>query len=224
MSGKFLSRFFLRNDPRIEQLVFPLPPYWWSRFYEYEWARQFCEPADVALDAGCGICHPFKFYLADVCREVHACDIDERILSPGAILSDILKDFGYDAARFFPMKYFKRISYVKASITDLPYEDKKFDKIYCISVIEHLPLKDIMLSLKEFRRTLKDDGLLLLTLDYPSVDLAFLRSVLYETGLAFAGDVSFELSENALYSETYGLYCFRAVLRKEDISPVPSSR
>jgi len=215
MSRQLTSRFFIRSDPRTEQLILPLPPYWWSRFYEYEWARQFCDPNDVALDAGCGISHPFKFYLSDVCREVHACDIDARILSPEAILNDIANDFGADAAKSFPLKYFQQLFFARASLTALPYEDNKFDKIYCISVLEHLSLTDMFLSMQEFKRTLKDDGMLLLTLDYPIVDLIVLINIIEHLDLEFAGDLSLDLPEDALFSSIYGLYCFKAAVRKK---------
>ncbi|MEW6447566.1 MAG: class I SAM-dependent methyltransferase [Bacillota bacterium] len=216
MTDKFTSRFFVSSDAKTEKLIFPLPPYWWSRFYEYEWARRFCAPDDAALDAGCGICHPFKFYLSDVCREVHACDIDPRILSAEEILKDIARDFGEEVAKRFPVKYLRQVFYCRASLTALPYRDRKFDKIYCISVLEHLPPPDIFRSLQEFKRTLKDDGLIVLTFDYPLVNFEYLAKVLSEAGLVFAGSVSFAMPENALYSERDRLYCFRAVLRKGD--------
>ncbi|MEW6574095.1 MAG: class I SAM-dependent methyltransferase [Bacillota bacterium] len=214
MTDKFTSRFFRQSDARTEKLVFPLPPYWWSRFYEYEWARRFCAPDDVVLDAGCGICHPFKFYLSDVCREVHACDIDPRILSAEEILKDIARDFGEEVSKRFPVKYFRQVFYCRASLTALPYPDRTFDKIYCISVLEHLPPAALFLSLQEFKRTLKDEGLIVLTFDYPLVNLEYLAKVFADVGLVFAGKVLFEMPENALYSEIDRLSCFRAVLRK----------
>lgn len=92
------SRYIRQSDPKTDTLVFPLHPAWWSRPYEYEWARRFARPDDVVLDAACGISHPFKFWLAEHCREVHACDWDERILSEEAIRLDIVSDFGEQAA------------------------------------------------------------------------------------------------------------------------------
>ncbi|MGQ9533133.1 MAG: class I SAM-dependent methyltransferase [Desulfotomaculales bacterium] len=208
------SRFFRVADPKSERFVFPLPATWWSRPYEYEWARRFCGPEDVALDAGCGIGHPFKFFLSDVCREVHACDLDPRILSPGAILAEVAREFGENAARGFPTRYFRRICYARASLTALPYEEGKFDKVYCISVLEHLHPQDIFLGLKEFERTLKDDGLILLTCDYPLLDPARLATLIRGSGLAFAGKAAFALPDNPLYSPLHGLHCFRTALRK----------
>ena len=92
------ARFFTDSDERADTLVFPLPAPWWSRPYEYAWCAGFARPDDVALDAACGISHPFKFYLADRCREAHACDWDARIESETEILLDVVRDFGKGAA------------------------------------------------------------------------------------------------------------------------------
>lgn len=213
-ADQLASRFVVRSDPKTTQLCFRLPSSWWSRPYEYELARSFCAPDDIVLDAGCGLSHPLKFYLSDNCREVHACDLDDRILSAQEILADITRDFGQSVTDSFPHRYLKRIYYSKASITDLPFEDNMFDKIYCISVFEHMLPKDITRSLTEFRRTLKKDGMIVLTFDYPYINLMHFKSVLPFLGLKFAGGATFEPPDDVLCSGTEGLYCYRALLRK----------
>jgi SAM-dependent methyltransferase len=215
-------------------IIFDLPEVWWGRHYEYEWARQFCAKEDVALDAACGICHPFKFYLADNCKEAYCCDWDPRILSKSEILLEITETFGVDAVRNFPAKYFTNILYQRASLLDLPYQDKYFDKIYCISVLEHLdddlnpfliPAIDfstlpktikheIHQAMKEFKRVLKDDGFMILTFDYPSINLQYLSNIIANLNLVFAGNTKYALPDNAIYSQLWNLYCFKAVIRK----------
>jgi len=235
---KMASRFITRNDLKTEMFVFNLPSHWWSRPYEYAWAATFAEKGDVALDAACGICHPFKFYLAEHCNEVHACDIDERILWPAEILKDVAREFGKDAADQLSIEFVNRVHYARCSTTSLPYEIEKFDKIYCISVLEHLtcsakrsrhPLRtilatilgrvysdDILLSLSEFQRVLKKNGLIILTFDYPRIDLEYFEKIVSKLGLAFAGGVSYELPPCALYSREQKLYCYRAMLRRSN--------
>jgi len=232
---KMVSRFITRNDPKREKFVFNLPSrsHWYSRPYEYAWAAEFAKSDDIALDAGCGISHPFKFYLAEHCHQVHACDIDPRILSPDEIMRAIAEDFGQDEAKEFSRELIYRVRFANCSITSLPYKDAYFDKIYCISVLEHLddiynkkPLMlylrsiinkflshDIYLCLKDFKRVLKKKGLIILTFDYPRINLDYFRRIIPKLGLAFAADVSFELPPSALYSEEHSLYCYRAVLR-----------
>ena len=231
--GKFRSRFFTEADFNKDTIVFKLLPSWWSRPYEYAWAGTFVEKDDVVLDAACGIEHPFKFYLLDHCREVYACDYDDSILSSKDILNAVKDTFGEEASRELPSKYLNNIHYSKASLTSLPYKDKMFDKIYCISVLEHLkdyfnkyPLiarmnfmkiflkNDIYTALKEFERTLKDNGLIIMTFDYPDINLSYLKKAVAELGLSFAGNISLDMPDNALYSADLNLHCFRAVINK----------
>lgn len=231
--------FFLHDDPRNEHLVFDLPGYWWSRPHEYAWATTFARTGDVVLDAACGISHPLKFHLLDVCREVHACDNDPRILSGHAILQEIADVFGQDAAASFPPRYLEGIRFRQCDISTLPYDDQSFDRIFCISVLEHL--KDrfnetaglmpffrllrwllpaaIYKTLKEFRRTLKQGGTIVLTFDYPRINLEYFRRILPLLGLRYAGEGEFSVPHNALYSAENKLYCFHAALERTDSPP-----
>ena len=234
MQDYLQSRFFSIDDQSTKSFIFDLPKSWWSRFYEYEWAKNFCRDDDVVLDAACGICHPLKFYLLDHCKEVHACDMDERILDKEYILLEIKEVFGESASDNLPRRYLENINYKRTIINHLPYEDKKFNKIYCISVLEHLEDKanqnpailgileirevfktDIYYSLKEFKRTLRNDGMIVLTFDFPSINLQYLKYIVEDLSLEFAADVSFNIPQNALYSKEQNLFCYRAVLKKK---------
>lgn len=231
-----ISRYFTTDDPMLKEMIFSIPrgDDWWSRFYEYEWAKSFAKDSDVALDAASGICHPFKFYLIDNCKEVYACDIDERILSSEEILKEISEIYGEESVINFRTEYLEKINYSHASLTNLPYEDNTFDKIYCISVIEHLndignryPIipnlsflnkflqRDIYSALKEFRRVLKDSGLIILTFDWPSINLNYFLKTMPKLNLTLAGDLCLERPSNAIYSKKYDVYCFRVVLKKD---------
>jgi len=230
------SRFITKDDLRNDHVVFDLHPSWWSRPYEYAWAERIVEKSDVVLDAACGLAHPFKFHLVDLCREVHACDIDERILSEQALLDDIKKDFGEEVSKNVPPKYLRNIYYHKADLSSLPYVDKMFDKIFCISVLEHLkdyfnrypymqkmPFlsfvlhQDIYRALKEFNRTLKDDGLIALTFDYPDINFDYLKKIIPMLNLRFAGPASFDIPDDAVYSKELDIFCFRALLAKNNL-------
>ncbi|VBB09365.1 methyltransferase type 11 [Lucifera butyrica] len=213
---KYVSRFIVPSDSNNKNFIFDMPETWWSRPYEYEWARQFAEENDICLDAACGLSHPLKFYLHDKCKVVHACDIDERIVASTKILEDIAVTVGEETACHFPAKYLSDIKYKQANITNLPYEDKMFDKIYCISVLEHLAPLDIVKAFSELARVIKDEGLMILTFDYPSINLQLLEQVVTHSGLKFAGHVDFKLPSDAIFSDLWGrLYCFRGLLRKQ---------
>lgn len=209
------SRFIINTDPYKEKLIYKLPETWWSRGYEYAWAGNFVKHPHVVLDAGCGLTHPFKYFLADKCRELYACDIDERILFPEDTLKDIERDFGKEAAEEIKEKYLYRINFIKADLKYLPLDSQKFDLIYCISVLEHMTYEDIRKTLSEFKRVLNINGLIILTFDYPSIDLEHFKNIVEDVRLEFAGKLFLNLPNNALTSDVWGkLYCFRAVLRK----------
>ena len=225
------SRFFLKSDTYSRHFFFDLPNRWWSRFYEYPWASQFVNSDDIVLDAACGISHPLKFKLSEVCKNVYACDLDKRITQPNLILQDIQKEYNI-AIRDIPSNVIMSINYEYANVTSLPYKNKFFTKIFCISVLEHLKdsintannvkkawkwrffkRKEILNSLKEFRRVLSDEGLIVLTFDFPRINLDYLQLAIYEAGLQFAGKIDFRIPNNSVYSPENKLYCFRAVLK-----------
>ncbi len=228
------SRFVRRGDERCDSLLLPLPKSWWSRPYEYCWAKNFFHEGATVLDAACGVSHPFKFYLAAEGAQVDACDIDERILDDSAIREDIRNDFGPDADTKIPPEAFSGVHFALGSLFELPYESNRFDTVFCISVLEHLkdpgnrrpalasiPLLgslfrgQIFAAIAEFKRVLKPEGLLVLTFDYPRINLRYLRTVVRSTGMEFVGPTDFSVPSDALHSGgDEDLMCFRALLRK----------
>jgi len=172
----------------------PLPATWWSRPYEYAWAMSFCDPDAVALDAGCGVPHPFKVHLASACREAHACDTD-----PDAAL----------VAALIPS-----LRFTLASVVDLPYRDGMFDRVFCVSTLEHLGPDGQAAAMREFARVLRPGGFVVLTVDAPTVAPGALLDLAVEAGLRPAGDV-LDLDgppAGAVYHESWGLWVYRAAL------------
>lgn len=235
---KIVSRFILKDDDRADRLVFEIPDTWWSRPYEYAWAAEFAGENDVVLDAACGIAHPFKFYLAEKCQKVFAADIDGNLSDRKFIISSIRKDVGEEAYKLICEKkeiLLDTIHFSIASVEDIPFADKSFDKIFCISVLEHLPdannkywdrssiygklkrllstKEGIKTSLKEFARVLKDDGRIILTFDYPDINLDYLDLIIDEAGLCYLAQKETRESDR-LYSRDNKLSCYRAVLQK----------
>ncbi|MFF2910157.1 class I SAM-dependent methyltransferase [Paenibacillus sp. NPDC057934] len=212
----FVSRFFVNTDARRDKLIYDLPASWWSRPYEYEWCTHFVSAHDVVLDAACGISYPLKFYLTGVCEEVHACDMDARIVSKDAVMAEVSHDIGEEAAWQIQARRTTRLHLAQADLTALPYEDEYFDTVFCISVLEHLPLVDQYRALGEFHRILNDEGLLILTFDYPTVNLQLMNGLLLQAGFQYWGETDFELPVDAVRTDTWGgLNCFRAVLKKQ---------
>lgn len=219
MSGleRLKSRFFVDTDERMDHLLYDLPKTWWSRPYEYAWCASFATEQSVVLDAACGIGHPFKFFLGERCKSTFACDADPRIESFPDILEDIRQNVGEAAAAAAAAQIRPdTVAYARANLVALPYQDASFDLIFCISVLEHLSPADCAQSLREFSRTLKASGRLVLTFDYPTVNLEALERQLEEAGLAFSAEVDYVLPDHAVHSTLWGdLYVFRAVLQKK---------
>lgn len=212
------SRFITFDDPQQKKVILELPQIWWSRPYEYAWASSFVNEDQVVLDAACGICHPFKFYLCNLCKKVYACDLDERLLSKNKITTDIIKVFGQEGMNF-PLEYLDKPLMSRQDISNTFYTDEMFDRIICISVLEHLQEEELLKTLLEFKRLLKKEGLLVVTVDYPYLDLEMFNRMLEISGLFYAGGVNFELPRNALTTDLFpefpgGLYSFRALLKK----------
>ncbi len=121
---------------------------YFTRDVEYPWALEQAQlrtdgKPEVILDAGCDKA-PLALYLGQVLRhEVYGIDIE-------------------DYASFYEdtMVRFKRGSAAKTG-----YKDAFFDKIFCISVLEHLPPEEGKAVLAEFQRILKPTGMVIITMD-----------------------------------------------------------
>ncbi len=161
---------------------------------------------------------------------------------PGeATLRGIARVYGDAAAATLPEKYLERIRYKRASVTRLPYQDGMFDRVFCISVLEHLDdffnrhagwhvpglfrfafRHDIELALHEFRRVLMDDGIIVLTFDYPDINLDYLFGIIAAAGLRPAVDVRRRFPRRARM-RAMGLRCF-AGREKAGLSEAPTIR
>jgi ubiquinone/menaquinone biosynthesis C-methylase UbiE len=220
MINEFLTtRYFTTNDKRIENVIFPLPRHWWSRFYEYAWAAEFCKESNIVLDAACGIPHPFKFYLAEKCKEVYAVDRDINIADTEVMDKQMKSVLGHSLQELKPSA--EKVVFKHANLSELPCSDGLFNTIFCISALEHMSNDKKIAALKEFKRTLKDDGKIVLTIDfcknkdYGSMTIDELESMAKESGLKFAGEVDKIIPANAITWQN-NLYCFRAVLVKSE--------
>ena len=201
------SRFFTTDDEKVDTIVYPIPQVWWSRIYEYPWAGRFAESGHIVLDAGCGIGHHFKFALAGVCKQVHACDIDPNIINEPFIIETVKNGFHYDVTELCGNIYYKI-----CDLGNLDYPEKSFDRVFCISVLEHCHASRYLSILNEFKRVLKEDGLIVLTFDVPTHNLlGLLPQLLKDSGLTFAGSFDNQKPTNAIYGER--LNVFRAVLK-----------
>ena len=94
-----------------------------------------------------------------------------------------------------------------------------FDKIFCISALEHITDDDKVTALNEFKRVLKKSGMLILTIDYSetpeyaSTTMEQIETMAKEAGFKLAGEKDETIPVNAI-NWGNNLFCFRMVLVK----------
>lgn len=138
---------FNSKDPRIEGIRFGN---WGSRPYEYAWAGEIANVRNKrVIDLGTGIPSQYNWfeYVVRELKPAYYVGIDYD----GRIIPEQISQPNYE------VKFM--------SMADLSYPDKSFDVAYCISTFEHIPYEIFVKSISEAHRVLKDDGLLVITLD-----------------------------------------------------------
>lgn len=103
------------------------------------------EKVEKILDAGCGG-GTFIPTLAELANEVYGIDIHPH---KGKV-ERILKREGVKAKLF------------QGSILKLPFSDNFFDKVVCLSVLEHFKGKELKMGIKELYRVVKPGGALII--------------------------------------------------------------
>ncbi len=136
------------EKPEFKKLIKELKIVPWSRIFEWPFVilNSHIKKGLRVLDAGC-VGSLMAKYCIDLGCETHGIDIDNHFL-PG-------------------------LNFKKADVRSIPYEANFFDRVFCISVIEHIwdnPIK----SIKELLRVLKPGGLLAVTTDINRGESSFL--------------------------------------------------
>jgi SAM-dependent methyltransferase len=154
------------DHPRADQYEGGL---YWSRRWEYPWAiesAELVEPDGYAidnikkvkvLDVGCGSA-PFLVYLGMMGCQAYGSD-------PGgkAGMEDTIDGFWFVFDKDFGKPYIKELR--QEGMEDLSWPDNHFDRVFCLSVIEHLPTWAVKKGVNEMRRVLKPGGLLVISVD-----------------------------------------------------------
>jgi SAM-dependent methyltransferase len=165
------SELFYRVMRRLESYV-GAGPFGYKKYWEYPWAliNLKLAPAMSVLDAGCGR-SPVQYLMADLGLEVTGVDLFEGVEWHG---------IDRQLARICSRK----IEYKKESLDNLSFADNNFDRVCCLSVLEHCRAsatatgndkiaaqssEDKALQRKiisELARVLKPGGLLVITVDF----------------------------------------------------------
>ncbi len=134
-----------------------------TRCWEYSWIvenGQF-ESGMKCLDAGCGQ-SPFLLFLHELGCESHGLDYLQGEKGTDPQTYGITKELIDSCAG--------KVEYHHGSMFQAPFEDSVFDRISCISVLEHILTPEQPRAhypcLNEMKRILKPGGLLIVTVDY----------------------------------------------------------
>ncbi len=113
------------------------------------WAYPWCilngklKPYLLSLDFGCGSFSNFTFYISEVTNS----------LTVGVDISNILRNAGH-------------VRFVKNAVDKIDFPSNFFDRIFSVSVLEHVPVVLRNKVLSELFRVLRPGGLGVFTIDY----------------------------------------------------------
>jgi len=144
----------------------------WSREWEYPWAFLVGNMVKdhIVLDCGCGGSPFLPFLVKKTGCRGYGIDIEhgdffvreqEKALKRIRYLCD-LKRYYIDPKLMFGNN--PKIAW--GDMADLNFSDNQFDRVFCISVIEHLKIEKAKKGLEEMKRVLKPGGKLIITTDY----------------------------------------------------------
>ncbi len=211
-------KYHLADHSELNKVRYPwsqkylsTPQFYASRLWEYPWAilHAQLEPGMHCADVGCGE-SPFTIYL----KEIAGCEV--LGFDPDIHRRDSQDNFGVSES------YIERtgLKIAESSIDSLQADERRFDRVFCISVMEHIPDFHVReKGMKEIARILKPGGLALISVD---VNLLMRFSnpleLVWESGLNLYGGINLTMPEKRL-----GIFCdgrqpadvFGMVLRKD---------
>jgi len=171
------------------------------------------------LDAGCGG-SPFLIYLAkrgfrcfgvDAGRESSVQELGVYRFIRRRLLEVAGANLGAGYCNLSKRTHVS-ITYKRDAIQELSFEDDFFDRVFCLSVMEHIPRSDWSTCIEELARVLRRGGRLIITLDMSSRGSYAYRTIIkYSTytGLQSLGKVDHSVPSDLRHPdwtyETVGL-------------------
>jgi len=131
-----------------------------SRMWEYPFAILSAEikPGMKCADIGCGTT-PFTPYLCELAGKENVTGFD-----PDPLQSDDKQYYAFGVKKSFLEK--AGFNFQPDNLADIHSPDESFDRVFCISVLEHIEQRDIQYrGIREMARILKPGGRLILTID-----------------------------------------------------------
>ena len=184
-----------------------------NRQWEYPWAilNSHLKKDMRVLDAGCGgsLLLAYLYYQKCICYGIdNTFFIDAINTIPVRLRCRIAMAL----SRIYPFYYLIYphsnewlsnihrvlripIHYIAADSSYMPFCDNAFDRIFCISVIEHLSREQMLKTAQEFHRILRPGGLVIMTVDCWGTGLGW-QDFIQESGLRIFGESDFTLPQN----------------------------
>lgn len=189
-----------------------MPSFYAARMWEYPFAILSAELQQgmVCADIGCGMT-PFTVYLKDNAKcEVVA--VDPEVFDAG------IRYKGHGVSQEFARK--TGLEVVQCAMEATPLASDTFDRVFCVSVIEHLPSEVARRGVQEMARILKPGGRLIITVDV-NMHSTISRplDLVWESGLVPLGKMDLRWP-----AHRFGIFCngkepadvFGMTLAKED--------
>ena len=190
-----------KRDPQGEHMHASLyaDGLYWSRQWEYPWAVESAELIELdgyiidnieemrVLDVGCGRA-PFLIYLGQIGCQAYGSDP-----GGGGEIDGLWGDFDPD----FGKPYITELR--QEEMQGLSWPDNHFDRVFCLSVLEHLPIEQAQAGVRHMKRVLKPQGLLVM-----SMDSGLMKDEIIEAAaMPFYGGVDLEPAPSAEYPHVY---------------------
>lgn len=142
---------FARDEHQKLHLALQPSPLHWSRQVEWPWAVREADlrPFHECLDVGAGW-SVMKYAVAKRCRFLECVDNDPPSVEKAWATT---KKMGV-----------RNVVHAQADAARLPNPDALFDRVFCVSVLEHVRI-DHAACVRELVRVLKPGGVLVMTLD-----------------------------------------------------------
>lgn len=133
------------------------PALYAARMWEYPFALQSAElePRMKCADIGCGMT-AFTVYLKEVAR-CEVVGVDPDVFDAG------IRYKGHGVSREFVEK--SGLQIVQCGMEWIALSSNTFDRVFCLSVVEHLPEEAARSGLREMARILKPGGRIIITID-----------------------------------------------------------
>lgn len=208
-----------RHDEFNERLfpwlssVYPRTPLYATRVWEYPWAvcHAKLSPGMTCADVGCGMT-AFTPYLA-IDQRCEVTGFDPDIVGEGfpkgafGVNPDLLKR--------------SHVTFQPCGMESLAAHDDSFDRVFCISVLEHVPSDVAIRGVREMARILKPGGLAVITMDLcisETVTSLNPLHLIWESGLVPAGKLDLTWPTRRFghyYKRGYAADVFGMVLLKD---------